>query len=216
MQAPQPSASTTTASLRRRSALGALVFIAVGACGAWGWRQFDAKPSSQELPLDDVCIDAPSVPYDPASGLALTDARPVPAQARCPVCGMYPARAPQWAAQLIFTDGAAHFFDSPLSLFLFLQDVARYSPARTSQDIARMYVSDSAQPDAGRWLEATSAWYVHGSDAKGPMRTGNLPAWSTQAAAADFARRRGGVVLTFAQIDARVLASLGPLNRHEH
>ncbi|MGE5332247.1 MAG: hypothetical protein ACM3Q3_10845, partial [Nitrospirota bacterium] len=48
----------------------------------------------------DVCVVAPPTPYNPASGLPLQAARPVPADVRCPVCGMYPARSPDWAAQV--------------------------------------------------------------------------------------------------------------------
>ena len=36
----------------------------------------------------DVCVVAPPTPYNPASGLPLQAARPVPAEVRCPVCGM--------------------------------------------------------------------------------------------------------------------------------
>ncbi|MBU1396829.1 MAG: nitrous oxide reductase accessory protein NosL, partial [Gammaproteobacteria bacterium] len=70
---------------------------------------------------NDLCIVAPATPYDPASGRAMLAPRPIPADARCPVCGMYPARFSRWAAQSIFKDGAAHYFDSPLDLFVFLQ-----------------------------------------------------------------------------------------------
>jgi copper chaperone NosL len=67
--------------------------------------------------------------HDPVIGLDPIAARPVPAEARCPVCGMYPARYPRWAAQLIFKDGKALFFDSPLELFRFLLDMGRYHDA---------------------------------------------------------------------------------------
>ncbi|MFO1232311.1 MAG: nitrous oxide reductase accessory protein NosL [Paenacidovorax caeni] len=115
---------------------------------------------------------------------------------------MFPARAPEWAAQVIFAQGEAHFFDSPLSLFMYLHDVARYSPGRSVQDIAAAYVHDSARRDDAAWIDARSAFYVHGSNAKGPMRAGNLPAFATQEAAQAFAQRRGGQVLAFRQVDA--------------
>ena len=40
----------------------------------------------------------------------------VPAEARCPVCGMYPARYPKWAAQLRYSDGERRYFDSPVEM----------------------------------------------------------------------------------------------------
>ena len=167
----------------------------------------------------DVCIVAPPTPYDRASGLPMHAARPVPADVRCPVCGMFPARSPQWAAQIIFSNGDAQFFDSPLSLFMYLQDVARYSPGRSSGQIAAHYVTDASAPPDGKrtpWVDALSAYYVHGSSAKGPMRAGNLPAFATRAAADAFAERRGGVVLAFGAIDAALVAELASGGGHSH
>ncbi|SDM45312.1 Nitrous oxide reductase accessory protein NosL [Oryzisolibacter propanilivorax] len=166
------------------------------------------------LPEDDVCVVAPPLPHDPASGLAPTAARAIPPQARCPVCGMFPARAPDWAAQLIFDGGDAHFFDSPLSLLQYLHDMPRYSPGRAPGSVAALYVTD-AGPQRHGWIDARSAWYVHGSDARGPMRAGNLPAFATRQAAQDFAARRGGQALAFDEVDARLLATLAvPVHRH--
>lgn len=42
---------------------------------------------------DDICVMAPPQAYDPASARAMLVARAIPDDARCPVCGMYPARA---------------------------------------------------------------------------------------------------------------------------
>lgn len=178
------------------------------------------SPQAQAGLEPDVCIVAPPTPYDPASGLAPTAARAVPADVRCPVCGMFPARSPQWAAQIIFTNGDAQFFDSPLSLFMYLQDMARYSPGRDAGQIAAHYVTDaSAAPPDGTlapWIDALSAYYVHGSSAKGPMRAGNLPAFATREAAQAFAERRGGTVLAFGAIDADLVSQLAGQGGHSH
>lgn len=178
---------------------------------AWQWRSAStaaAAPNAALEPEADVCLVAPPTPYDRTSGVPLTAARPIPTQARCPVCGMFPARAPEWAAQIILSNGDAHFFDSPLSLFMFLQDVPRYSPAHHRADILAMYVSDSAQRNAPQWTDARTALYVHGSNARGPMRAGNLPAFAQLSAAQAFAQRRGGQVLRFAQVDTALIAQL--------
>ena len=191
--------------------LGAGLLLTGSGAGWALWRRQQRHPFAT-APPEDVCIVAPPTPYDPASGMPPTAARPVPTQARCPVCGMFPARTPEWAAQLIFHNGEAHFFDSPLSLFMYLHDMARYSPGRSVHDVAASYVSDSAA--AGQWLTAEGAFYVHGSDARGPMRAGNLPAFATPAAAQAFAARRGGQVLTFAQIKPALLAQLAESKGH--
>lgn len=197
----------------RRVALAALAASGLGAAGlaAWQWR---ARAPQGGIPLaqapgvgDDVCIVAPPTPYDPASGLPLAAARSVPADARCPVCGMYPARARAWAAQVIFADGDAYFFDSPLSLMQYLGQVAHYTRGRTPEGIVARYVTDT---DTGAWLDAQKAVYVTGSSALGPMRAGNLPAFADTAAAQRFTQQRGGKVLGFADVDAALLQSLAP------
>lgn len=186
--------------------------------GVAGWgRMLDAvarpAPPATVEPAGELCFFAPALPFDPASGLDRLAPRPVPAQARCPVCGMFPARAPGWAAQVIYRDGDAHFFDSPLSLHLFLQDVGRHARGRSRADVAALYVRDAG---SGAWIDAPGAWHVLGSDALGPMRAGNLPAFASQAAAAHFARQHGGRVLAAAQIDAAVLAPLDARARPAH
>lgn len=221
MAAPAPLPKPST--LHRRAwmalALAGTATGVAGAVGAWAARQGATPKNNGLLPGDDVCLVAPPTPYDPASGLPATAARAVPAEARCPVCGMFPARAPEWAAQVIFAQGEAHFFDSPLSLFMYLQDVERYSPGRSAGQIAAHYVTDASAPPAGTrapWIDALSAYYVHGSSAKGPMRAGNLPAFATREAAQAFAERRGGVVLAFGAIDAALVAQLAGSGGHSH
>ncbi len=120
------------------------------------------------------------------------DARPIPADARCPVCGMYPARFPSWAAQIIFKDGAAHFFDSPVDLFMFLDEPARFGADATATDAAAMYVADFR---SGTWLDARQAVFVIDSGARGPMRGPDLPAFADIAAAQGFITEHGGRAL---------------------
>ena len=194
----------------RRTALAALLLGA--AC--LGGSQLPRRKTSTAaaLPGDDVCIVAPPTPYDPAVGLPLQAAREVPLDARCPVCGMYPARSRAWAAQVIFADGDAHFFDSPLSLLLYLGNVAHYTRGRNAKAIVARYVTDAGTQ---AWTDAGTAFYVQGSSALGPMRAGNLPAFASQDAAQAFARERGGRVLALGAIDPALLRSLAP-GSHAH
>ena len=187
--------------------------------------QYLRRPPPFEPPAEDVCIVPPSRashphPFDPASGLARHAARPVPQDARCPVCGMYPARFKQWAAQLIFRDGGAHFFDSPVDLFMFLAEPARFDAryqaggaAGVLQEVAALHVSDHG----GRgWIDARAAFYIAGSRVRGPMRGPDLPAFADAAAASAFAIREGGQVLAFGQVDAALLRSLRDANHARH
>ncbi len=209
-QIPGPAAA-------RRALAGAAVLVLLGWAG-WQsglWRTWGTwgDAVAEAPPVPDVCIVAPPTPYDSASGLPMHAARPVPPGVRCPVCGMFPARSPDWAAQVIFDNGDAQFFDSPLSLFMYLQDVERYSPGRSADRIVARYVTDVP---SRQWVDAASAWYVHGSSAQGPMRAGNLPAFATRADAQAFAQRRGGRVLPFGAIDAALITPLAGQGGHDH
>jgi len=181
--------------------LGAVLVIA--SIAAWWMPQVETNGSGFN-PADDFCIVAPATPYDPSSGLAIHEPRSVPDDARCPVCGMYPARYPHWAAQTIFEDGATQFFDSPVNLLVFLRNPARYS-GYAATDIVASFVNDVPH---GTWIRADEAFYVHGSSALGPMREGNLPTFSSRETAERFAAERGGAVLTLNQISDKILDSL--------
>jgi nitrous oxide reductase accessory protein NosL len=185
--------------------------VCMVAAGALFW-QYTANGRSVEFtpPDDDICIVAPARvsaahPYDPASGLGIYDVRPIPADARCPVCGMYPARFPQWASQIIFTDGSAHFFDSPVDLFIFLDGPARFDATHTAEDAAAMYVADHRD---GSWLDARQAVFVIGSRARGPMRGPDLPAFADLGAARAFIAEHGGQTLDFGEAGRSVMDGL--------
>jgi copper chaperone NosL len=207
---PRPHAAT------RRTALAVLLLGSAGLV-AWQWPQRTPPRPSGNAALegigDDVCVVAPPSPYDPALGQPLTAAREVPADARCPVCGMYPARARAWAAQVIFADGDSYFFDSPLSLVQYLGNVAHYTRGRTADAIVARYVTDA---DSGGWLNAREAVYVTGSAAMGPMRAGNLPAFAHAEAAQEFVQQRGGRTVPFGAIDVALLRRLAPSLRADH
>lgn len=174
----------------------------------------DGQPARDfDLFENALCIVAPATPYDPASGQPMYAPRPVPADARCPVCGMYPARYPHWAAQIIFKDGAAHYFDSPVDLFDFLHKVEHYDRRYTRADVAASYVRDY---EGGGWIEAGHAYFVHGSGVTGPMRNADLPAFASRAAADAFVRQHRGSVLTAPDMSPELLASLSRNSRHRH
>ena len=168
--------------------------------------------TDSELP-SDVCLVAPTFSFDTTSGLPLNAAREVPPDARCPVCGMFPARQRRWAAQVIFDNGDVQYLDSPLSLFLYLQRVPRYTAGQSDASIVASYVTDL---DTGAWIPAGQAWYVHGSGQMGPMRSGNLPAFATLDQARAFAAREGGEWLTATRLRQGLPASLQRLAPHAH
>jgi len=193
----------------------AWLLITGGAALAAGAVAYTFYPGKQPAANPDeisseLCIVAPATPPDAASGLPLDAPRTTPAEARCPVCGMYPARYPRWAAQIVFRDGATHFFDSPVDLFGFMNGVGRHSSPYTAKEAAAQFVTDF---ETGEWVAAGTAFYVNGSSVLGPMRDADLPAFGRRASAEAFARARGGKVLAHAEVTPEVIR---PLSRNLH
>lgn len=91
---------------------------------------------------------------------------------KCPVCGMFVAKYPDFLAQIIFTDGTHAFFDGAKDMFKYYFNLKKYNAAKEVSDIAFIYVTDyySMTPIDGR-----TARYVVGSDVFGPMGRELLP-----------------------------------------
>ncbi|MRI59056.1 MAG: nitrous oxide reductase [Epsilonproteobacteria bacterium] len=120
----------------------------------------------------------------------------VPKDAKCPVCGMFVAKYPRWAAMIVDKDGHKYYFDG-------VKDMMRYILA--GHEPKRAYVSDYYSGDV---LEAKSAYYVIGSDVLGPMGKELIP-FKTRSMAARFLQDHGGKrILRFDQIDKEVLKEL--------
>jgi copper chaperone NosL len=91
---------------------------------------------------------------------------------KCPVCGMFVAKYPDFLAQIIFKDGSYAFFDGVKDLFKYFFDIKKYNPSKDLSDIVAIYVADyySLNPTDGR-----KAWYVVESDVYGPMGKELIP-----------------------------------------
>jgi len=131
---------------------------------------------------------------------------------RCPVCGMYPSRTPQWTAQIVFNDQSASSFDSPVDLFRFMGNMALFDKQHKVADIGAIYVADY---NTKAWTDAKKAFFVLGSKALGPMNDPNLPAFATRPTAEVFAKAQGGKVLAFGEVTRDVIKSLNS-GGHQH
>ena len=91
---------------------------------------------------------------------------------KCPVCGMFVAKYPDFVAQIIFTDGTYAVFDGAKDMFKYYFNLGKYNPSKRPADIAFLYVTDyySMKPVDGR-----AASYVVGSDVFGPMGRELIP-----------------------------------------
>lgn len=195
---------------KRWGALALVALVLVTLAAGWFWRSMSAPQGAAALE-DEYCVVAPPTRFDPAWKVGPQEPRPIPSDARCPVCGMFPARNREWAAQLIFSNGDTQYFDSPLTLWVYLHDVGRFAPGRTADEVVATWVSDAA---TGQWIAAESAFYVHGSNALGPMRAGNLPPFARETDARAFAQRRGGEVLRAGQLGSSLLDRMIRPHRH--
>jgi copper chaperone NosL len=130
--------------------------------------------------------------------------RPV-ATDRCPVCGMFVSKYPDWTAEIIFNDGSYAVFDGAKDMFKFYFDIRKYSPSRKLEDIASIHVTDyyAVTP-----VDARSAYYVSGSDIHGPMGSELVPFAKESDARGFKADHRGKAVLEFKAITHAVLNGL--------
>ena len=140
----------------------------------------------------------------PAGAGDLKPRRPA-AGDKCPVCGMFVAKYPDFAGQLIFRDGAVIFFDGAKDLFKYYLNLATYAPRRKPQDIAAIFVTSyyTLAPVDGR-----KASYVTGSDVFGPMGRELIP-FENEAEAREFkVDHKGKAVLKFFEVNTGILRGL--------
>ena len=91
---------------------------------------------------------------------------------KCPVCGMFVAKYPDFLAQVIFKDGAYALFDGAKDMFKYYFNLKKYNPSKELSDIAVIYVTDyySMKPTDGR-----KAYYAVDSNVFGPMGRELMP-----------------------------------------
>ena len=124
---------------------------------------------------------------------------------KCPVCGMFVAKYPDWVAVVVLKDSTQRFFDGPKDMFKFLLDLKQYAPGKGESDIDRFFVTDYY---AVKQIDGRAAFYVLGGDVYGPMRKELIP-FEREAEAREFMKDHGGkTVLRFKEITSRVLHEL--------
>jgi nitrous oxide reductase accessory protein NosL len=124
---------------------------------------------------------------------------------KCPVCGMFVAKYPDWVAGAVFRDNTRHYFDGPKDLFKFLLDLKQYASGKRQSDIDRIFVTDYY---AVRPIDGRTAFYVQGSDVNGPMGRELVP-FENAAEAREFLKDHGATsIFRFNEITPAVLKEL--------
>ncbi|MBV5326498.1 MAG: nitrous oxide reductase accessory protein NosL [Chlorobium sp.] len=124
---------------------------------------------------------------------------------KCPVCGMFVFKYPDFLAQIIFTDGSHALFDGAKDMFKFVFNLKKYNAAKERSDIAAIYVTDyySMAP-----IDSRTAWYVVGSDVFGPMGRELMP-FQQETDAKEFMKDHSGKkLLRFDEVTPELIQGL--------
>lgn len=124
---------------------------------------------------------------------------------KCPVCGMFAAKYPDWIAEVLFKDGSYAVFDGAKDLFKYLAGLKQYAPGKERKDIGSILVNDYY---AVRPINGFEAYYVVGSDVLGPMGRELIPFEREQDAREFMKDHRGGKILRFNDVTPAVIRSL--------
>ena len=115
---------------------------------------------------------------------------------KCPVCGMFVYKYPDWVAAIRLPGGEVLYFDGAKDMFRHL---------RENSPMAEAWVTEYY---GLTMIDATRAFYVLGSDVYGPMGRELIP-FATRAEAEEFmADHKGRRILAFPEVDAEILKGL--------
>lgn len=116
---------------------------------------------------------------------------------KCPVCGMFVYKYPEWVAEIRFDDGSYAVFDGVKDMLKYYFDMERYNPAKSPSNAAAVYVTEYY---SARIMKADELFFVVGSDVLGPMGHELIPVKGQEAAATFMKDHRGKRMLQFDEI----------------
>ena len=153
-----------------------------------------------------LSVCAAAAPQAKGPGVPPAASAPAPRPAdRCPVCGMFVAKYPQWVATVVWRGGSAVHFDGAKDLFNYLLQLPKYAPGRSPKEIVTVAVTEFYDL---RTIDAREAHYVVGSDVLGPMGHEFVPLASAEDAADFVKEHKGARVLRFDEVGAELPALL--------
>jgi nitrous oxide reductase accessory protein NosL len=121
----------------------------------------------------------------------------VPKDAKCPICGMFVAKYPKWAAKVRTKEHKEYYFDGN-------KDLMKYY-FKSKENLDKILVTDYYNITS---IPAKKAWYVMGSNVYGPMGH-ELISFSTKTDAESFkADHFGKKVLSFDEITPNIVSKL--------
>ena len=124
---------------------------------------------------------------------------------KCPVCGMFVYKYPDWVGEIIFKDGSMAFFDGAKDLFKYYYNLKKYNPEKTIKNIAAIYVTEYYDMNI---IDAKTAYFVIGSNVFGPMGKELIPFESKSDAEAFKKDHKGTRILRFEDIKPGIIKKL--------
>jgi len=124
---------------------------------------------------------------------------------KCPVCGMFVAKYPDFLAEIVFSDGSHAFFDGVKDMMKYYFDMAKYNQTKKQSDIAAIFVNDyyNLSPTDG-----FTAYYVYGSNVYGPMGKELVP-FKAEPDAKEFMKDHAGKeIYRFNNINSHLIKTL--------
>ena len=124
---------------------------------------------------------------------------------KCPVCGMFVYKYPDWVGKIIFKDGSIAFFDGAKDLFKYYNNLNKYNPEKTMKDIEAIYVTEYYDM---KIIDAKNAFFVIGSDVYGPMGRELIPFVNKSDAEAFKTDHKGKRILKFEDVHPGIIKKL--------
>jgi copper chaperone NosL len=125
---------------------------------------------------------------------------------KCPVCGMFVYKYPNWLAQIVFKDGSVEFFDGPKDLFKYYFNIRKYNPQRSSKEVADIFVTEYYDLEP---VDARRAFFVVESDVYGPMGHELIPLATMEDARAFLKDHKGRRIFRFEEVTPVLVERLG-------
>ncbi len=124
---------------------------------------------------------------------------------KCPVCGMFVAKYPDFVAQIIFKNGSYAIFDGAKDMFKYYFNIKKYNPMRDKENIVAIYVKDYYSLNL---IDGLRAYYVMGSNIYGPMGNELIP-FGKESDAKEFMKdHKGKSVLRFHDVKYETVKAL--------
>ncbi len=139
-----------------------------------------------------------------SSTIGTPQVRPSPKD-KCPVCGMFVSKYPDFIAEILFKDGSYAVFDGAKDMFKFYFNLKKYQPAKDRSDIDRIFVTDYYRLN---FIDAVGAYYILGSDVFGPMGKELVPIEDEARAKTFMSDHKGRSILRFEDITLEVIDDL--------